>query len=63
MIAETAMEANESVPFCFVVDICITTSWHELEGVCMIADLLARRTFFFPSSLETQLDNGFTDEQ
>ncbi|KAM3438141.1 hypothetical protein MY4824_003384 [Beauveria thailandica] len=25
------------------VDICITTSWHELEGVCMIADLLARR--------------------
>ncbi|KHO01335.1 PAP/25A-associated [Metarhizium album ARSEF 1941] len=25
------------------VDICITTSWQELEGVCMIADLLARR--------------------
>ncbi|KPM36338.1 hypothetical protein AK830_g10237 [Neonectria ditissima] len=25
------------------VDICITTPWHELEGVCMIADLLARR--------------------
>ncbi|KAI8672981.1 Polynucleotide adenylyltransferase [Fusarium sp. Ph1] len=25
------------------VDICITTSWRELEGVCMIADLLARR--------------------
>ncbi|KJZ75837.1 hypothetical protein HIM_04661 [Hirsutella minnesotensis 3608] len=25
------------------VDICITTSWNELEGVCMIADLLARR--------------------
>lgn len=25
------------------LDICITTSWHELEGVCMIADLLARR--------------------
>ncbi|KAG5926205.1 hypothetical protein E4U53_003123, partial [Claviceps sorghi] len=24
-------------------DICITTSWHELEGVCMIANLLARR--------------------
>ncbi|RDA95268.1 hypothetical protein CP533_3418 [Ophiocordyceps camponoti-saundersi (nom. inval.)] len=25
------------------VDICITTSWRELEGVCMIAELLARR--------------------
>ncbi|KAG5981035.1 hypothetical protein E4U55_003369 [Claviceps digitariae] len=25
------------------LDICITTSWHELEGVCMIANLLARR--------------------
>ncbi|UKZ81447.1 hypothetical protein TrVFT333_009219 [Trichoderma virens FT-333] len=25
------------------VDICITTSWHEMEDVCMIADLLARR--------------------
>ncbi|KAM4063798.1 cid1 family poly A polymerase domain-containing protein [Hirsutella rhossiliensis] len=25
------------------VDICITTPWHELEGVCMIANLLARR--------------------
>ncbi|KAK5988625.1 Poly(A) RNA polymerase cid13 [Cladobotryum mycophilum] len=25
------------------VDICITTSWHELEQVCIIADLLARR--------------------
>ncbi|KAG5936617.1 hypothetical protein E4U60_002484 [Claviceps pazoutovae] len=25
------------------LDICITTSWTELEGVCMIADLLARR--------------------
>lgn len=26
-----------------LVDICITTPWHELEGVCMIANLLARR--------------------
>ncbi|KAG6003157.1 hypothetical protein E4U21_002311 [Claviceps maximensis] len=25
------------------LDICITTSWPELEGVCMIANLLARR--------------------
>ncbi|KAK2594061.1 hypothetical protein QQS21_008210 [Conoideocrella luteorostrata] len=25
------------------LDICITTSWRELEGVCIIADLLARR--------------------
>ncbi|GFP59071.1 poly(A) RNA polymerase cid13 [Trichoderma asperellum] len=25
------------------VDICITTPWHEMEDVCMIADLLARR--------------------
>ncbi|KAL7947531.1 hypothetical protein V8C42DRAFT_288539 [Trichoderma barbatum] len=25
------------------VDICITTSWHEMEDVCMIADLLARQ--------------------
>lgn len=25
------------------VDICITTAWRELEGVCIIADLLARR--------------------
>lgn len=24
------------------VDICITTDWKELEGVCMIADLLAK---------------------
>jgi len=27
------------------VDICITTEWTELEGVCMIADLLARREY------------------
>jgi len=26
-----------------LVDICITTEWTELEGVCMIAELLARR--------------------
>ncbi|KAF4982959.1 hypothetical protein FZEAL_1529 [Fusarium zealandicum] len=25
------------------VDICITTSWRDMEAVCMIADLLARR--------------------
>lgn len=25
------------------VDICITTPWRELEGVCIIADLLARQ--------------------
>ncbi|KAI9163959.1 Poly(A) RNA polymerase cid13 [Paramyrothecium foliicola] len=25
------------------VDICITTPWRDMEGVCMIADLLARR--------------------
>lgn len=24
------------------VDICITTDWKEMEGVCIIADLLAR---------------------
>lgn len=28
----------------YSVDICITTEWKELEGVCMIAELLARRT-------------------
>lgn len=28
-----------------LVDICITTPWRELEGVCMIADLLARREY------------------
>jgi hypothetical protein len=28
-----------------LVDICITTAWPELEHVCMIADLLARRTY------------------
>lgn len=32
-----------------VVDICITTSWTELEGVCMIADLLARRMLHCPT--------------
>jgi hypothetical protein len=26
-----------------LVDICITTDWKELEGVCIIADLLAKR--------------------
>ena len=25
------------------VDICITTPWKELEGVCMLAELLAKR--------------------
>jgi hypothetical protein len=25
-----------------VVDICITTDWKEMEGVCIIADLLAK---------------------
>jgi DNA polymerase sigma len=32
------------------VDICITTSWHELEGVCMIANLLAKR-MYLPTNL------------
>jgi hypothetical protein len=27
----------------YLVDICITTPWKELEGVCMIAELLAKR--------------------
>lgn len=31
-----------------LVDICITTPWHGMEDVCMIADLLARRKFLFP---------------
>ena len=26
----------------FAVDICITTDWKAMEGVCMIADLLAK---------------------
>ena len=26
-----------------LVDICITTEWKEMESVCMIADLLAKR--------------------
>jgi hypothetical protein len=30
------------------VDICITTEWKELEGVCMLADLLARREYDDP---------------
>ncbi|OAA70345.1 PAP/25A-associated-like protein [Cordyceps fumosorosea ARSEF 2679] len=30
-------------PLTSTVDICITTPWRELEGVCMIADLLAQR--------------------
>ena len=33
-----------------VVDICITTEWTELEGVCMIAELLARRGYYSDSS-------------
>ncbi|KND89190.1 Poly(A) RNA polymerase cid13 [Tolypocladium ophioglossoides CBS 100239] len=33
---------QETLTAC-LVDICITTPWHELEGVCMIANLLARR--------------------
>lgn len=28
-----------------VVDICITTEWKELEGVCIIAELLHRREY------------------
>jgi hypothetical protein len=27
----------------YLVDICITTEWKQLEGVCMLAELLARR--------------------
>jgi DNA polymerase sigma len=30
-------------PLIIVVDICITTAWKELEGVCMLAELLAKR--------------------
>jgi hypothetical protein len=28
------------------VDICITTDWKEMEGVCIIADLLAKSEQF-----------------
>jgi hypothetical protein len=28
----------------FAVDICITTPWKALEGVCMLAEVLAKRT-------------------
>lgn len=34
------------------VDICITTTFKELEHVCLLAEALAKRkTFFFSSSL------------
>jgi DNA polymerase sigma len=31
-----------------VVDICITTEWKELEGVCMLAEVLAKRKHINP---------------
>jgi hypothetical protein len=36
-------ELNRDVADKIAVDICITTEWRELEGVCMIAELLAKR--------------------
>jgi hypothetical protein len=39
----------------WTVDICITTEWKELEGVCMIAELLAKR-----ESLINPLSEEFT---
>lgn len=41
------------------VDICITTDWKEMEGVCIIADLLKRRMMRQtpnPLSLSQSLD-------
>jgi hypothetical protein len=41
------------------VDICITTEWRELEGVCMIAELLAKREYSdFQASLRIQRHEG-----
>lgn len=34
----------------YVVDICIVTPWKELEDVCKIADLLAKRTIPYPQN-------------
>lgn len=38
------------------VDICITTDWKELEGVCMIADLLARSEYIESLKMHCKTD-------
>jgi hypothetical protein len=37
---------RESFANIHAVDICITTDWKEMEGVCIIADLLAKSEQF-----------------
>ena len=37
------LHSNISLLLIVLVDICITTPWKELEGVCMLAELLAKR--------------------
>lgn len=45
MVRISAFSTRKAVADIPTVDICITTEWTELEGVCMIADLLARREY------------------
>jgi hypothetical protein len=42
------------------VDICITTEWKEMENVCMIADLLAKREceWFHATGEDGMADRG-----
>lgn len=40
---------HHSADLFFLVDICITTKWKELENVCLIADLLSKRMFPRPA--------------
>jgi hypothetical protein len=41
-----------------LVDICITTDWKELEGVCMIAELLAKSEQYENMLSSTVLTNN-----
>src|SRR5271165_2079044 len=56
-LATSCVQTNQMVHSLFVtvvslltvvVDICITTEWKELEGVCMLAEVLARREHINP---------------
>jgi hypothetical protein len=47
----------------FPVDICITTDWKEMEGVCIIAELLAKSepNIARPSIMLTKYQMGWRE--
>ena len=47
-LKHTSRAPRTSADF-ITVDICITTPWRDLESVCLIADLLQRRTYPLPT--------------